>query len=266
LKRPIAPLLLASAILLAACGSQPSARPTTALTVFAAASLTDTFAELARRFEAAHPGTQVVLNFANSAQLAQQIDQGAPVDVFASAGSKPMDDAIKSGRILSETVQVFVKNRLVVIFPKDAPTALASLHDLARPGLKLVLAVKEAPVGQYSLDFLDRTSQGAAFTPGFRDVVLDNVVSYEETVRGVLSKIALGEADAGIVYTSDITGENAASVSRLDIPDHLNIIATYPIAPIQDSANPDLAQAFIDLVLSMEGQTLLEKHGFIRVK
>ena len=133
----------------------------------------------------------------------------------------------------------------------------------ALSGSITVMAAKEAPVGQYSLDFLDKASQDAAFGAQFKQDVLKNVVSYEENVKAVLTKIVLGEADAGIVYSSDVSPANAARVGKIAIPDHLNVIASYPIAPIQDSQNPLLAQAFINLVLSAEGQNILAKFGFI---
>jgi len=236
------------------------------LNIFAAASLTDAFGEIGELFEVDHPGVTVLFNFAGSQQLAQQINEGAPVDVFASANKKQMDVVIESAGIISGTQQPFVKNRLVVIFPNDNPAGLAELQDLAKPGLKLVLAAQEVPVGQYSLNFLDKAVVDPAFGTTFKDDVLNNVVSYEDNVKAVLTKVALGEADAGIVYLSDISGEDAGKVSRIDIPDELNVIATYPIAPVKESENPDLAQAFINLVLSQEGQDILAKYNFIPVR
>ncbi len=156
-----------------------------------------------------------------------------------------------------------MRNRLVVIYPKDNPAGLAQLQDLARPGLKLIIAAKEVPVGQYSLDFLTKTISDTAFSPTYMDEVLNNVVSYEENVKSVLTKVALGEGDAGIVYTSDISGESAGKVGRLDIPDSLNTIATYPIAVVGDSAAPRQAQAFVDYVLGPAGQEILTRYGFI---
>ncbi len=264
--RRVALLRLLIAALAAACAAPAASAPTPeprTLTVSAAASLTEAFTEIGEQFEAAHPGATVAFNFAASNHLAQQIGQGAPADVFASANRAQMQVAIDSGRIISGTQQTFVRNRLVLIFPKDNPAGIGALQDLAQPGLKLVLAAKEVPVGQYSLDFLDKAVQDAAFGAAYKEAVLKNVVSYEENVRAVLSKVALGEADAGIVYTSDLAGENAAQVGRLDISDNLNTIATYPIATLSDSSNADLAEAFVDYVLSQAGQDILSKYGFI---
>ena len=280
LKTPFLLLLILSTML-AGCATPPAATqvavgagtvPTAVraepvqLNVFAAASLTEPFGEIGKMFETDHPGATVVFNFAGSQQLAQQINQGAPADVFASANKTQIKAVIDAGGIVSGTQQTFTKNRLVVIYPQDNPAGLKELKDLANPGLKLILAAKEVPVGGYSLEFLDKTTADPAFGATFREAVLKNVVSYEDNVKSVLTKVALGEADAGIVYTSDISGQDAGKVSRLDIPDALNVIASYPIAPVKESKNPDLAQAFIGLVLSQKGQEILAKYNFVQVK
>jgi molybdate transport system substrate-binding protein len=237
--------------------------PPATLTVMAAASLTEAFSALGQQFEAQNPGVKVEFSFAGSQQLAQQLASGAPADVFASASQKYIDSVVQSGRVDQNAAAIFTRNRLVVIFPKDNPAGLRSLKDLARPGLKLALAAREVPVGQYSLDFLDRASGDPGFSPSYKDDVLKNVVSYEENVKSVLTKVALGEADAGIVYTSDVSGDAAAKVGQITIPDALNVIATYPIVLIKDSAHPLQAQAFIDLILSPAGQKVLAQYGFI---
>ena len=232
------------------------------LTIFAAASLTEAFSAIGKLFEARNPGVTVAFNLAGSQQLAQQLAQGAPADVFASANDAQMNAAIKSGRIADGSQRTFAHNRLVVIAARNAARPIAVLQDLARPGLKIALAAKEVPVGQYALDFMDKASADAAFGSAFKANVLQNVVSYEENVRAVLAKVALGEADAGIVYTTDVVGNNAPQVVRVDIPNRLNTIASYPIASIADSANPQTAQAFVTLVLSPDGQAVLGKYGF----
>jgi molybdate transport system substrate-binding protein len=242
--------------------TEAPAEPVT-LTVLAAASLTASFTELAETFQSAHPGVTVEHSFAGSQELAQQLEQGAEADVFASASKKYMESVIASGRVNADASKVFVRNRLVVIFPKDNPGGLTELKDLTKAGLKLDLADQSVPVGQYSLDFLDKAIADPAFDPRFKDNVLKNVVSYETNVKAVVSKVALGEADAGIVYVTDITADIADKVGKLDIPDALNTIATYPIAPIADSNNAELAQAFVDMILSPEGQEIMGKYGFI---
>jgi molybdate transport system substrate-binding protein len=251
-------------LILAACGGQVSAPSNTGeVLVFAAASLTDAFGAVGKNFEAANPGAKVTFNFGGSQQLAQQIIEGAPADVFASANARQMQAVIDAGQVVGGAQQTFVRNRLVVVYPEDNPAGLRTLQDLAQPGLKIVLAAKEVPVGEYSLDVLTKASQAPEFSASYRQNVLANVVSYEESVRVVLSKVALGEADAGIVYTSDTALDAADQVGRIDIPDTLNTIAAYPIAPVTSSKNPELAQRFIDYVLSADAQTTLERYGFI---
>jgi len=230
------------------------------LTIFAAASLTDAFAALAEVYEANSPHIDVVFNFAGSNQLATQIDQGAPVDVFASANREQMENAVAGGRIDADTPRVFVTNRLVLAYPQENPAGISALSDLALPDTLIVLAAEEVPVGRYSLQFLDKAAADPAFGSNFKQGVLDNVVSYEENVRAVLNKVSLGEADAGIVYLSDLVG--VEGVSYLEIPDTLNSIAEYPIAALNDSENVAAAAAFIDLVIGAEGQAILAEYGF----
>jgi molybdate transport system substrate-binding protein len=244
-------------------GSVPTKVEPKTLTVLAAASLTESFTDLGKLFETQNPGVTVTFNFAGSQQLAQQLGEGADADVFASASKKYMDAAIESKRVNADAATTFVKNRLVVIFPKDNPAGLMELKDLAKTGVKLDLADKVVPVGQYSLDFLDKAIKDPGFDPQLKDNVIKNVVSYEDNVKTVLNKVVLGEADAGIVYVTDITTEAAKKVGTIEIPDALNTIANYPIAPISDSKNPELAKAFVTLVLSPDGQAIMAKYGFI---
>lgn len=250
--------------LLLGCGGTgvPTAEAAT-LNVFAAASLTGAFNEIGAAFGAANPGVTVVFNVAGSNELATQIGQGAPADVFASANAAQMEVAVASGRIDAGAARVFATNRLVVVYPADNPAGITALPDLAKPDTLLVLAAEEVPVGRYALEFLDMAAADAAFDSGFKAAVLANVVSYEANVRGVLNKVALGEADAGIVYASDLVGVDG--VAALAIPDALNVVAEYPIAPLNDSIHPELAAAFIDLVLSDLGQAVLAEYGFGRV-
>ncbi len=232
------------------------------LLVHAAASLTEAFTEIGAAFSAAQPGITVAFNFAGSQQLAQQLAQGAPGDLFASANQRQMQAVVDAGRVADGAPQIFVRNRLVVIFPAGNPAGLATLQDLTKPGIKLVLAAAEVPVGGYSIEFLDKAT-AADFGPAYKDGVLANVVSYEENVRAVVSKVVLGEADAGIVYSSDVTGDTVDQVGRIDIPDALNVVAAYPLAVLSDAAHPALAQALADFVLGPDGQAILAKHGFI---
>jgi molybdate transport system substrate-binding protein len=265
------PLLLAVASTLA-CGIVGSATPTraaspardTTLTVFAAASLREAFEAVAARVEQAHPGVVVRMQWAGSQQLAAQIEQGAQADVFASADQRWMDVVAEQG-LLAEPARPFARNRLVVIVPKANPARIDSLRHLARTGVKLVIGADAVPVGRYSRTMLRRLASQPGFPPDFARRVLANVVSEEENVRGVVQKVQLGEADAGIVYVSDVTRATARQVLLLGIPGEANVVATYPVAVLRDARHPALAREFVDLLLSAEGQRLLEYHGFVGI-
>jgi molybdate transport system substrate-binding protein len=266
-------------LILSACGSpSPAAvpvtdRPTRAdaaaaaiepqtLTVFAAASLTNAFEEIGRNFEAGHPGVTVTFNFGGSQTLRTQIEQGARADVFASANAREMDALVTGNFVPAGAAQVFLSNRLVVVMPADNPARLEKLDDLARPGLKIVLAAREVPAGNYALQVLDKLD--TALGNGYKDRVLANVVSYENDVKQVVAKVQLGEADAGIVYLSDTVA--TPELQKIEIPAENNVIARYPLATLGQSKNPELARAFIEYVLSEEGQSILLKWGFQPVK
>lgn len=232
------------------------------ITVFAAASLTNAFGDMATAFEDANPEASVRFNFAGSQELRTQMEQGAEADAFAPADTKQMDNAVASG-VAAEPSTVFAHNRLVVIIPKDNPADIERLQDLASPGVKLVLASAEVPVGNYSRQFLDNASADPEFEAGYADDVLANLVSEESNARQVVAKVQLGEVDAGIVYASDVTAEVSGDVTIIDIPEEINVIGTYPIALTVEPDNAGAAQAFIDFVLSDEGQAILASHGFL---
>ncbi|HJS19774.1 MAG TPA: molybdate ABC transporter substrate-binding protein [Anaerolineales bacterium] len=261
MKRALSLLLLAALLLV---GCAPAATPTmapmepAALNVFAAASLTDAFTEIGKNFEAAHPSSTVTFNFAGSQALRTQIEEGAPADVFASANAKEMDTLVSGSYVSISVPKPFLKNKLVVILPADNPAGIEDLEGLATSGVKLVLAAEEVPVGNYARQSVDLMN--GQFGTDFKDKVLANVVSNEDNVRQVVAKVQLGEADAGIVYTSDAVA--APELQTIEIPEDVNIIATYPIAPLVNSANADLAAAFVEYVLSEEGQAVLQKWGF----
>jgi len=265
---PVLVGVLALAVASTACADQPTpaadgAAETVGLQVFAAASLTAAFQEIGDTFAVDHPEADLAFNFAGSQQLASQIKEGAQADVFASANQRQMDGVVAAGDVISGTQRAFARNRLVVVIPPDNPAELRGLADLGRPDLKMVLAAKAVPAGSYALAFLGKASAHPDFTPAYSATVMANVVSFEDDVVGVLGKVAQGEADAGIVYLSDVSGPADPKVLRIDIPEALNVIATYPIAPLANAQHPDLAQAFVDHVLSPQGQAVLVKHGFM---
>lgn len=256
-------ILILSLALSACAAPAPAAGPAKqTLVVFAAASLADAFDELGRNFEAANPGVTVKFNFSGSQTLRTQIEQGAEADVFASANRKEMDTLV-AGKFVAETsAQVFLTNQLVVILPAGNPAGLNELADLARGGVKLILAAKEVPVGNYSLQALDKLE--AAFGNGFKNRVLSNVISYENDVKQVVAKVQLGEADAGLVYSSDAMA--APGLLKIDIPAENNVAARYPLAALANAKQPGLAGEFVRYVLSAEGQATLKKWGFLPIE
>ena len=225
------------------------------LTVFAASSLTEAFEETATVFEAQHSGVDVLLSFNGSSTLATQLTQGAPADVFASADEDQMKVVVAAG-LTEATPHLFTTNRLVVITPRDGP--VKRLQDLARPGVSLVLAAPEVPVGNYAREALKKMN--ARYGVDFSQRALNNLVSEESNVRQVALKVELGEADAAIVYRTD--AGVAKNVREILVPDALNVVGTYPIATLTSSAQPDLARAFVVLVRSTKGQSILKKYGF----
>jgi molybdate transport system substrate-binding protein len=248
-------------------GCAPGAAPTQApsgtgeVTVFAAASLTEAFREIGAAFEQAQPGTRVTFNFGASSQLRAQLEQDARADVFASADQAQMEAAQRAGAIL-EPERVFAANRLVIITPRDNPAHIGGVQDLARPGVKLVTSQPDVPIGQYTVSLLDRASRDPAFGAAFRERVEANIVSRESDVRAVVSKVQLGEADAGIVYATDSTPSVRAQLQQVAIPDELNTLARYPIAVARGS-NPEAGRRFTEFVLSPAGQQVLARWGFL---
>jgi molybdate transport system substrate-binding protein len=241
---------------------RPAAPAPSTLTVYAAASLTDAFRELGRVLEAEHPGLTVQFNFAGSQQLALQIEQGAPADVFASADQRWMSYASEKGLVEGAST-IFARNRLVAIVPRTNPARIGGLPDLARRGIKLVLAAEAVPAGKYSREALENLSVAPGFPPGYGRRALANVVSQEENVKAVVAKVQLGEADAGLVYRSDVTPSVSSYVRVLTIDDPYNVIASYPIAVLKGARNTEAARRFVELVSSTPGQQTLQRHGLL---
>lgn len=255
-------LALAAALALAAglggCASAaPSADPAPtvsqdalsgSITVFAAASLKATFTELATEFEAANPGTSVALTFAGSADLVTQITEGAPADVFAAADQKNMTKLTDAGLVEGEPVD-FATNTLEIAVPPGNPAGIETLADLAAPGLKLVVCAPEVPCGAATVAV--EQASGVTLTP----------VSEESSVTDVLGKVTSGEADAGLVYVTDVIAAGDA-VTGIPFDESAEAVNTYPIVAIADSGAPDVAAAFVAFVTSEAGRAVLEAAGF----
>jgi molybdate transport system substrate-binding protein len=237
----------------AGSGDTASAREGADLTVSAASSLTDAFTEIGRAFEKANPGTTVTFNFGPSDGLAGQIDQGAPVDVFASASPTWMDSVQDEGPGVTDRAD-FAQNRLAIIVPVDNPAGIESLDDLTEDHVQLVLAAEGVPAGDYAREMFREA--------GIYEAALANVVSNEEDVRAVITKLIAGDADAGIGYVTDVTPAVSDRVTLIPIPDGVNVIATYPIAAVNGTQEVDLAKGFVDFVLG-DGQRTLAEYGFL---
>jgi molybdate transport system substrate-binding protein len=244
--------LAAGLVGLAGCGTddQPSAGDGVSgdLSVFAAASLTEAFEEIADGFTEEHPDVEVVFNFAGSQTLASQINEGAPADVFASADTHQMDAVAAAGG-LAGGPEVFTSNLLAIAVEPGNPLGIETLADLADPDLLLVLPAEEVPAGRYAREAL--RAAGVSVSP----------VSLERDVRAALSKVALGEADASIVYASDVVAAGD-SVEGIEIPMEDNIPATHLVAALPEAGNRAAAEAFVGYVLGEKGQGILQDHGF----
>ena len=241
------PPLLAALVLplaLASCTSQTTDNDdATTITVSAAASLTDAFTEIGDTFTEANPGIEVRFNFAGSSSLAEQINAGAPVDVFAAASTTSMDRARDS---LAEPT-VFASNSLAIAVPPGNPAGVTALADLQDPDITLLVCATQVPCGAATEALLERN--GLQLTPS----------SLEPDVRAVLTKVIVDEADAGIVYRTDIAAAGD-QVEQIAIPDEANVINRYPIAATKTA--PQAADTFVDFVLSESGQRILESWGF----
>jgi molybdate transport system substrate-binding protein len=218
------------------------------ITVFAAASLTAAYTELGKAFETTHPGSKVTFSFAASSTLTQQITQGAPADVLATADEANLQKVIDAGG--ASDPKVFARNRLELAVGQGNPKKLTGLADLAKGGVLFVLCAPEVPCGRFGVQALAKA--GVTAKPK----------SFEDNVKAVLTKVSLGEADAGIVYVTDVRS-SGGKVEGVTIPDAENVLATYPVAVLTGARNPEGARAFVELVLSHAGRQVLAGYGFL---
>ena len=235
---------IAGSLVVVACGTDTDPSADSA-TVFAAASLTDAFTELGDAFLLEQPGTDLTFSFASSSDLARQIVEGAPVDVFASADLTNMAK-VHDAEAASTEPRVFATGRAEIVVAPGNPLGITGIDDLTREDLVVVVCAPEVPCGTYASDVFGKA--GVEITPD----------SYEANVKAVVTKVTLGEADAGIVYATDVLAAGNA-VSGVEIPSDVNVIAEYPIVAVSDS---DVARAFIDFVTGAAGQRILASNGF----
>ncbi|MER7571790.1 molybdate ABC transporter substrate-binding protein [Streptomyces sp. NPDC126514] len=246
-------------LLLSACSSSESPSDASGsgsselsgtVTVFAAASLQESFTELGETFEKEHPGTEVTFSFGGSDTLAATITGGAPADVFAAASPKTME-IVTAAEDVAGTPSTFARNQLEIATLPGNPDRIAALKDLTEPGLKVVLCDRTVPCGAAADKAL--TAAGLEITP----------VSYEQDVKGALTKVELKEADAAVVYRTDVRAAGD-KVEGVDFPEAADAVNDYPIALLKDAPNPDAAEAFMDLVRSARGQQVLTEAGFLK--
>ena len=233
---------------LAACSSDDTTSDgaaDTTLTVLAASSLTDAFPEIGDAFADQHDGVEVKFSFAGSQELVAQAGSGAPADVLALAGASSLEVLEQAA---SDAVD-FAKNRLTIIVPEGNPADVQSIDDLADPDVKVALAAPEVPAGGYALEVFKNAD--ITVTP----------VSEESEVKAVVTRVAVGGADAGVVYVTDATASEA-DVEEIPIPDAVNVIATYPAVSLVDSENAEVADDFVQFLLSDQAQQILNDYGF----
>lgn len=243
-------------LLAASCGAdgaEGDEGETASLTVAAAASLTGAFTDIGAAFEKANPGVTVTFSFGPSDGLATQINEGAPVDVFASASPTWMDAVQVDGLGVTGRAD-FANNRLAIIVPTGNPAGIETIEDLAEDGVQLVIAAEGVPAGDYAREIFANA--------GISEEAAANVVSNAEDVSAVVTPVASGDADAGIVYITDVTAEVADRITLIEIPEAINVVATYPIAIVNGSEEADVAQRFVDYVLG-DGQQTLAGYGFL---
>ncbi len=260
--RVFAALLAAFVLTISAgfCAEQPKE-----LTVFTAASLTGAFSEIGQMYKN-ETNISAVFNFDGSQVLRTQIENGAYADIFVSANTKQMNALKNEGLMNNSSISVFTKNKLSLIVPSDNPAKIHNLTDLTKPGVKIVIGTKDVPVGDYALQIINKLGNDSAYGPDYKKKVMANIISQETNVNYVVTKIALGEADVGFAYVSDITEDLATKVDKVEIPDKYNIVAQYPIGILKQSKYPADAEEFIKLVKSDKGVAILNKYGFMPVE
>ncbi len=255
-------LILIAGLLVAGCTTTSDAAGETTLTVFTAASLTGAFTDIGRAYEAQNENVRVTFVFDGSQTLRTQVEQGANPDIFVSASTKHLQALQDGGFMDNSTVAPFLGNSLALIVPIENTAGITGLADLAKPGTKLVIGTRDVPFGDYTRQMLDKMAADPAYGDVYRDAVMTNVVSEEMAVSSVVPKLALGEADAAVVYKSDVSKDDLTTVTRIDVPAEYNVVATYPLGILAASPHKAEAESFIAFVRGPDGSAILTGYGF----
>lgn len=265
-------VVLAAALAVAGCtgttgGSNATTPATTAaaggeIIAFTAASLTGASEDLGKAFEAANPGTTVTFNLQGTQSLKKQIELGAQGDVFISAKTAYTNDLMGEGFLVNDTVEKLTSNYIVVILPAGNPGNITSLADLSKDGVKIAMGTAEVPVGINTRTVINKLANSTLVPEGWKEGVYNNVVTYETTEPGVVTKVSLGEVDAGFVYESSYKAATPGSLELLPIPEEDNALQIYTVGVLTDSTNKETAQNFVDFLLSDDGQAILKDYGF----
>ena len=266
IKKKIIPVMLCaliSVLVVTMSGCTTTTTQSTTLKIDAADSLTDAFNQTGAAFTANNTGVNCTFNYAGSDVLATQLIQGGTADVFASANLAQMQNVQNAGLMNNSSVTTFAYNKLAIIVPTANPQNITSLADLAKPGIKIDIANSSVPVGNYTLQMLALASNNTTYGSSFAKDFMANVVSTETQVNDVIVKVALGEADAGIVYKSQVPPAYQSKVQVITIPDSVNVLATYYIGVLSASPNAQDAQNFVNYVTSPAGQAILSGYGFM---
>jgi len=266
IKKKIIPVMLCaliSVLVVTMSGCTTTTTQSTTLKIDAADSLTDAFNQTGAAFTANNTGVNCTFNYAGSDVLATQLIQGGTADVFASANLAQMQNVQNAGLMNNSSVTTFAYNKLAIIVPTANPQNITSLADLAKPGIKIDIANSSVPVGNYTLQMLALASNNTTYGSSFAKDFMANVVSTETQVNDVVVKVALGEADAGIVYKSQVPPAYQSKVQVITIPDSVNVLATYYIGVLSASPNAQDAQNFVNYVTSPAGQAILSGYGFM---
>jgi len=255
-------LMITAGLLVAGCTTAQETPEETTLTVFTAASLTGAFTDIGKAYEAENENVRIDLVFDGSQALRTQIEQGANPDIFVSASTKHMKALQDGGFMENSTVTPFLENNLALIVPVDNPANINDLADLNKSGVKLVIGTRDVPFGDYTRQMFEKLAADPAYGEAYRDAVMANVISEETAVSSVVPKLALGEADAAIVYKSDVSKDDLEKVARIEVPAEYNVMATYPLGILAESSQKAEAESFIAFVRGPDGSAILTEYGF----